>query len=411
MSQTREDHFRNLVERVHGTPAEYLWVANAPLSLGGVPERKSIEEVEVLFGFKYTESIFMPSNIAGMRFDPHDELAFIWEALQERLEHPLSDSLVICKINDEVGYGVFARNFIPAGTMIGLYAGVLEVKTPAMNAYGFDLTGEAHLRSNADKVGGITRFVQHMPFSLNAIARAIREKSSNLKDLLVILDANGIFFDDSDVEKIAEIIKEGPEATADFINYQVSVLAARYKEQMRECEMNSHLDNISDLATMNIQALPLSFDNKKFTYFQACCDIIPGEQLGVTYGHSYWEMRQQEPKYFNRRGQIIEPVIKTILRFIKSQTKHEIEETLQKIVPQAAWKISVKDAVAWLKVESENSAARVVQHIADHSDGVNAAKEITKKGEFLVMIRELDIQKLEGVPPIELTGSAASKLC
>lgn len=68
--------------------------------------------------------------------------------------------------------------------------------------------------------------------------------------------------------------------------------------------MFSFLDDL-EIATANISESILKREDKPIIYFQANSDILPGEQLDISYGLDYWLARKILPKYFDKNGQII----------------------------------------------------------------------------------------------------------
>lgn len=54
------------------------------------------------------------------------------DKVTHRLENPLNESLVVCHIDDEVGYGVFTTETIECGEIICLYSGLFELKDPSL---------------------------------------------------------------------------------------------------------------------------------------------------------------------------------------------------------------------------------------------------------------------------------------
>ena len=150
--------------------ANFLWIANRPIGKTGFykKEKMGIEALQSnsspSFNFRYSESIFIPPELDN-KFDhlPDDEL---WKKIEARLSNPLNNYLHVCYIDDEVGYGVFTSVPIKAGTIIGIYAGIVE-KRGYKDDYGINIEYEDSDESgyiiSAYTAGGITRFIQHMP--------------------------------------------------------------------------------------------------------------------------------------------------------------------------------------------------------------------------------------------------------
>lgn len=278
---------------------DFLWIADKPISLGGIPQKMAIAEVEKKFDFKYLENVLVVSDkISKFNFGHQSNMKHIWEKIKYRLQNPLHDNLVVCFINERVGYGVFAREFIEAGTIIGVYAGEIDEQIKS-NDYGMSIT-DTPFRINAHQYGGITRFIQHMPFSIGSIIPAIQ--SANKDYFLKIFDGNSIYFYDSEIKKF-----DSPSYFRKIKALNIQFLDKLTKDsgEQEEILKNPFLKGVKNLATANIRSFTLCYKNKSIVYFQACCDIQPNQQLGVCYGLEYWNHKGISPEYFNKNGEVI----------------------------------------------------------------------------------------------------------
>lgn len=104
----------------------YLLVADEPISPDGsvVVHTLSLDEIKARFyGFEYCENIIKEKAIVFAPFvEQHMQYESYFEdigaELRHRLMSPLNNALIICHIDDEVGYGVFAKEKIQHGIVV-----------------------------------------------------------------------------------------------------------------------------------------------------------------------------------------------------------------------------------------------------------------------------------------------------
>ncbi len=282
----------------------YLLVSETPLVPNGNIKSLNLNEINEKFNFDYDENIFLPEFVDDIKFGHATEREFILKKIKERLKNPLNEKLVVCFIDDSVGYGVFTKEFIAAGTIIGLYAG--QVDSPYGHPEDYGMAFPPNFRVNARHVGGITRFIQHMPYSFDKIGSEINS-CPDIDTAVRLIDANGIFFSDqNDLIKIDYMRKSGLDnQLKQFATDQISALRDTTKAEQAEMAAKSFLRNIPDLATANVRQYLIQYKDRPVLYFQTLYDIHPGEQLGVSYGLSYWDTRGHSPRYFDKQGRVI----------------------------------------------------------------------------------------------------------
>jgi len=243
--------------------------------------------------------------------------------LRYRLMHPLNDALVICHIDNEVGYGVFAKEKIKPG-MIALYAGKIE-KSEIESSYGVAI-GPSHenTRINAEHVGGITRFIQHMPQSMDALFDAL--DSANKEDFVTMAKAYDIYFPSEQLALISEIPLDIKQVVKDKIIETIQKKSLFSKELKTKPFLNTVS---SQLATANTRFNSVFIDNLPYVYVEAIRPIEAGEQLGVPYGDQWWHQIKKVPRYFDRNtGRVIPrenylPDLKAILLKYTTENKEQ----------------------------------------------------------------------------------------
>ncbi|MFN7094574.1 MAG: SET domain-containing protein-lysine N-methyltransferase, partial [Burkholderiales bacterium] len=174
-----------------------------------------------------------------------------------RLNNPLQ-SAVICDMG-EVGYGLFASKDIAPGTVLFMYSGQVEIvgKQSIQDYYasswllGIDLKDKQFQQLQAKnvnplissaKVGNLSRFMQHLPSSLD----------NELGDI-IFTDKN----------------------------------------------------SLNAIATNNVQFCTMIINNTPTLVCWTENGIEKHEQIGFSYGRNYWNFGSREPLYFDKMGAVI----------------------------------------------------------------------------------------------------------
>lgn len=179
----------------------------------------------------------------------------------------VQSSLVLCS-KGTVGYGVFAKNFIPKGSYIGVYGSVLNYfnSKEKLNQYCENLdqsynlgiaVDHHHMLYNAHDRGNITRFINHAPSQET-------------------LEQNYI---------IATAIKQ-------------------------------------DIAVENLQCKMSDNGGTGIPCFITKRDILPQEELFWNYGDEYWRNLNKSSLLFNKKGEEIDPGLYqavTVNFFVKNE--------------------------------------------------------------------------------------------
>lgn len=259
-----------IVELPEQTKVRSVFYANKPLKLGGVVEEISVDELskKINTPFIYSDSLFSQGEHPPYLKENSDIKKLPTNPLIESFEEiGFTDisAFVICNMG-QLGHGVFAnRDFEPERCLI-LYAGIIGER-PSSN-YAFSYSKEVTLSVDAEKVGNIARFIQHMPINFN-LRTEYREKW---------LDYN----------------QEKSENKPEFFEYW----------QWRNLNYYSGLtENDVAWANMSMGTIPLQgvpcailYNNRK---------IHKGEQIGISYGQGYWLSRNIKPELFDSNGEVI----------------------------------------------------------------------------------------------------------
>lgn len=270
----------NLKEIFHIEKPSYLWVADRPPLLGGVPQKLPIAEVEAKFKFIYTESILASDEIAELPHgaDTRSELTHIVNRYASDA-NAVIDKLVLCNMGDNVGWGVFARQDIPANTVLAIYAGEKVKRDEQLfDEYGLE-SDDKNYTTSASQYGGIARFFQHAPLNPMHKARALARKqtASRVKALQ---------------------------------------LAGQYLQRMRESAKEAFIEMDSleflnpaaekNMAWENTETENVCVSGVNMRIFSARQTIPAGEPITFSYGIGYWAGRDAVPELFERSGKIID---------------------------------------------------------------------------------------------------------
>jgi hypothetical protein len=301
---------------VEGNLLNKIPYSERPLALGGEIVYLTHEEFKAKFNCEYSESLLGDREnlalyleneviISSLDVDSSSKIA-------ERLNNPIS-SLVICKINDKVGYGVFASENIPAHTVIGTYAGEIKPCNYFIDSgdpYGLlwchktqDLELEYQLIS-AKNEGNVIRFMQNLPEQDSAEFHDIQLRHGITKDQLA---TGNVYF--------KEVLING-----------IPVMAC-------------------------------------FTWR----NIIKGEQLGYSYGEKCCLSVKLNPRYFDRSGNIIalsdyhfasaivKIYIDPVTRDLNEETAKKLfEEVKNEDIPNKRYQQAIEKTKAILKAFLRN---------------------------------------------------------
>lgn len=141
-----------------------IWYCDKPLlSPNASPKKISVSDLEKIIGndFRYTEKI-IPEPRLNLAFIKNTTSDYLLNKIKERVANPMTDRLAICEMDKSVGRGVFAREKIHFGEIVAIYTGELKLKSEVINLnYGCYV--DNHYAIDAEKIGGIARFFQHLP--------------------------------------------------------------------------------------------------------------------------------------------------------------------------------------------------------------------------------------------------------
>lgn len=288
----QQDKLLNLIDSARLNKIPY---SEKPLPQGGKILFLTPAELEEKLNFSYTESLMGDRDELTPEFLGNEKLLQKIEqkpdlpnkeAILARLSKPL-ESLVICDMGPEVGHGLFARDNIPAGTILFLYSGVIEpIKGDAKESdYAYSWASfnvsDATKIINAKKHGGLTRFLQHLPMDNDRHKQYLKQEM--LKHFGEgMLESNGINLD-AHVDKLME---KAP------------------KSELTDIVFKSP-DLISQLATSNVSVSQTVISGIPVVVCWTEYGIEKHEQAGFCYGDSYWPI-PKKPRYFRKNGQLIE---------------------------------------------------------------------------------------------------------
>ena len=299
---------------------EKIPYSDKPLPQGGTIEYLSSEEFEKKLGFTYTESLQGDRKELSKYLKDKELLSQIRnrmdlpkdEAVLERLANPL-DCLVVCKMDDQVGHGLFASKDIPAGTVLFMYSGTIEAAKTYEKGDEYTYCWGS-LNSNAiekivsaKQAGGLSRFMQHLPQDQERHKKHLKQEL--LKQFNPVLIAErGINLD----EFVEELMQQAKDHELEDVKFH----DLKMKEQ---------------LATGNVHVCQTVINGVPVIACVAEYDIKAGEQIGFSYGESYWKTAEKKPCYFLKDGNLIP---KTAYAYRKELEKQSVKKLIEKFANQ-----------------------------------------------------------------------------
>ena len=300
--------------------ATNVWYSAIPPLLGGTPVKITIQELyhKLGYSFEFSENIYTQQTCLVNPPENFDltHQANITPMVLKKLNSPVHDSLVVCKIDDKVGHGVFTREPIKYGEVVAIYSGEIKKNHPPsldkqeyQYSLGIDSSDKQERYSiDAINIGGIARFIEHLP-----------QNNHKLTEQLLQLFRS----DETALERYVKYAKfskpANQEARQGFLQVLKSDILHGTGEQFKcsrgivkgqdsdtECELqNSTFKDGVEIAYSNLEVGTIFHQQKPIVFLHAARNISVGEQLGYSYGASYWRGINQLPRFFDLKGQTI----------------------------------------------------------------------------------------------------------
>lgn len=261
--------------------------SDKPLPQQGKITYLTPEEFEKKFGFVYSESLYGDRNelakyinnpeYTKLLNDRHD-LPNI-EKIKERLKNPL-DCLVLCDMGP-VGHGLYTSVALPPGSVLFLYAGMIGKQGNHEYSFLYDAYGDQANMIDAKQIGGLSRFMQHLPINFEN-RRAILKKAISEKFDSRAIEAHGINID----EFIDEIETKSKRQHSELDDLRF--LDSSTKSNIQDC--NVILSNVV------VDGIPL-------VVVWTQDGVEANSQLGFPYGTGYW--LGSEVRYFYKNGALV----------------------------------------------------------------------------------------------------------
>lgn len=272
----------------------YIWYADQPPLLGGIPRKVSLEEFMAIYVskggkvFEYTETLW--SALPAASFPPKVRSPDIERAAQETvklLKTPKTDKFVIAYISPEVGFGVFAREKINRSEPLSIYAGVIAPeKSIVEEEYCYNLEGGHSV--DAHYYGNISRFFQHLPADPSRFVQAMREAQEEKYQIIAAIQGHAAM----------NQAKQKDEAT---LMANVSEDVGWEFERLRKRSPPALLQSI---AVNNAICIDLYVGNYPVKQIMAIADIPEGHMIGINYNLDYWS-QGMFPKLFYPNGIVV----------------------------------------------------------------------------------------------------------
>jgi hypothetical protein len=262
----------------------YIKVADRPISQKDAVIREiGPEQIKEEFDFEYYEDCTINQSQLSTNIEEDDPYL---ENIFHRLQNPLNNSLVVCKL-DYFGHGLFTLLPIEIGEVIGIYAG--EINIQEYNDPTYELGN--HLDEfdiKAIKRGGLTRFIQHMPECVFKVMDLIQEANNqdSLYKIAYSLGQPNLFDQKQSIESNKEKL--------------CNIFFSKVKRNcFKEPIIEQLVRESATIGYSNTNFLSFDYKGVELTVVTASRNIQPYEQLGVNYGANYWSNKSL-PYLFDR---------------------------------------------------------------------------------------------------------------
>lgn len=262
-----------------------------PPAKGGEIKYLTLDGFKEKFNCEYTEGIVVKDakkRPSAIEADFKDSRA---KAAYERMLNPL-DSLVICKMSDKMGHGLFTTKDISVGTVICLYAG----------EYNPDSTEIAYSCEDIDaaKYGGFARFMQHQPISkeghLHYLMQCLKDSSLlAIHENITQEQAESLLTDSKFVAQKTQAYKKEVEKNHIWGEYNFSKIKFNKNTLANEIAQSNVFYENTEVA--GVQVITMI----------AMRDIKANESIGFSYGSMYWRHPsfKNSPVLFTKFGDVI----------------------------------------------------------------------------------------------------------
>ena len=284
---------------------------NNPPVFGGIPRNVGMTEFHLRFGYTYVEGILGLNHEYSDQFVKQSDNALLRSAYH-RILNPL-DGLTVCKINDEVGHGLFTRKPIPVGTVLCIYSGQYE---PAR-------VGSIYARGNIDaaRFGGIARFMQHLPISKLDFEGFHHALNQDPKFHAMMRDMS--------VEEARQRLRD-PDYLQECRKFaQLHIL---YNESKNLFDYDAIKHRLSGQACESVARSNVIFEEvplgeAKIEVAIAIRNIEANEIIGFSYRQGYWLNPKMNTiqKFFDRQGRVLPVSLST-----HRSTHNTLEAVLKK---------------------------------------------------------------------------------
>ena len=157
------------------------------------PKEMKTKEFNQKLNIIYSNSIFCEKGIAKedlfKRMNQKMKLQELEEEIEKELTKEIEKDLIICKMDENVGFGVFANKNFQIGECLLFYNGIIKEKEEEKNG-DYQLSYDHHhWWIDSEKIGNVTRFIQHAPSNLK-----IRSKKNQKEQVTFLFILSFLFF-------------------------------------------------------------------------------------------------------------------------------------------------------------------------------------------------------------------------
>jgi tetratricopeptide (TPR) repeat protein len=256
-------------------------------------------QLSVKLGFEYDESLYHEDGIDIRDYIKEGDLSPAGdrpkpEFIEQRIKQPLM-GLVICKMADPLGHGVFTTKDIKEGTVICFYSGTVS-KPILDDIYTLPLGSSKninpnHMLSISPKIsGGIARFFQSLPYdyaqNVEYLCKNLPQATAKKFNISIDQFDTMVKARNLDLKQFAEELFQGSKDFDDMKS--INLTEAASKQMVR--------------SNLTIKRVP--YGKTVLSVVVAACDISAYSQIGFSYTKMFKQMKIQ-PLFFDQQGKVL----------------------------------------------------------------------------------------------------------
>ncbi len=291
------------IDRVKSASSDYVLTMDQVPIIPSRITRTAVSRLEVIHHFQYSESTWVTPQIdREMELPPQAFDRDLQRLVSVRLCQSPSDDFIVAKIDDRVGCGLFANRKFRAGEVVLTYAGLHQLGAISTGD-DYPLGGTADSHISAKDIGGLARFIQHMPNNQDDALQRLNRYHQHPEQMPAMFKytADGYFLTDAQ-NSFPATSAISYEQYAQYMFRQNADFRLNSSEYF---SFSSRVQQHQHVAWANLTFISVPVNGIPVYCFIALRDIEQYEQLGFEYGYGYWAGRKMTPCLFDKSGRLL----------------------------------------------------------------------------------------------------------